>query len=290
LSCGGIVNVNLEIGALQALCAIDDRGGVTRAADQLALSQSAVSHKIKRLEAGLGCDLLTRRAGAPLFTAEGERLLRYARRILALHEEAVLGIGQQSLTGRIRLGITEETTAGGLSRILGHFTRRYPQVAVQSRVTQSLTIEAQLERGEIDIGILQVFTHCKRPSDNVLGTNCLHWVKSPDLRLNLSRPVPFLAFDDNCFYQHWAIEVGQSQPPGFKTVLTCASSAGILSALNAGLGVCLLTARQTTSDMQILSDQFPQPPDIAYIVRTGQQARSDAVRALVKEIVGEFGL
>jgi DNA-binding transcriptional LysR family regulator len=283
------VNVNLDIGALRALCAIEDQGGVTRAADQLALSQSAVSHKIKRLEAGLGCNLLTRRAGTPLFTIEGQRLLRYARRILALHEEAVLGIGQQSLAGNIRLGITEEITGGGLSRILGQFTRRYPRVAVQTRVTQSLTIEAQLERGEIDIGILQVFTHRKRPSDRVLGTDSLHWVKSPDLQLDLSRPVPLLAFDDNCFYQHWAIEVGQSQPPGFTTVLTCASSAGILSALNAGLGVCLLSARRTTADMQIVSDHFPQPPDIAHIVRIGREGRYEAVRALAKEIVGELG-
>jgi len=283
------MKIRLEIGALQALCAIDELGGVTRAADRLTLSQSAVSHKIKRLEAGLGCELLTRRAGAPLFTAEGERLLRYARRILALHDEAVLSLGQQPLTGRIRLGMTEDTSGGGLSRILGRFTRRHPEVAVQTQVLQSLEIEAQLERGELDIGILQVFIHRVRPSDLVLDTDSLHWVKSPDLSLDLSRPVPFLSFDDDCFYRHWAMEVGQSQPPGLVTVLTCPSGAGIRSALDAGLGICLMGSRQLTPEMDVLSDPFPPPPEIAHIVRVGPQAHSNVVRTLVAEIASELG-
>ncbi len=283
------MKIRLEIGTLQALCAIGELGGVTRAADRLALSQSAVSHKIKRLEAGLGCELLARRAGTPLFTAEGERLLRYARRILSLHDEAVLSLGQQPLTGQIRLGMTEDTTGGGLSRILGRFTRRYPEVAVHTQVNQSLAIETQLERGELDIGILQIFIHRVRPSDRVLATDSLHWVKSPDLPLDLSRPVPFLSFDDNCFYRHWAMEVGQSQPPGLVTVLTCPSAAGIISAVHAGLGLCLLNARQITPEMEVLPEPFAQPPAVAHIVRIAHQARSSAAFTLANEIASERG-
>ncbi|MBK1724795.1 LysR family transcriptional regulator [Thiocystis violacea] len=279
----------LEIGSLQALCAVEDTGGVTRAAEQLALSQSAVSHKIKRLEAELGCALLARRAGAPLLTAEGERLLRYARRILSLHDEAVLSLGQQPLTGQIRLGMTEDTTGGGLSRILGRFTRRHPEVAVQTQVGQSRLIEERLERGELDAGILQLFTHRARPSDRVLFTDSLHWVKSPDLPLDLTRPVPFLSFDDNCFYRQWATEAGQSQPPGLVTVLTCPSIAGIISAVHAGLGVSLLNARQITPDMEVLSEPFVLPPTVAQVVRIAHQARSRAVSTLVNEIASELG-
>ncbi|NEV63975.1 LysR family transcriptional regulator [Thiorhodococcus minor] len=267
-------------------CAV---GGVTRAAERLALSQSAVSHKVKRLEAGLGCDLLSRRAGAPLFTTEGERLLRYARRLVALHDEAVLSLGQQPLTGQIRLGMTEDTSGGGLARILGRFTRRHPDVAVQTPVSQSLAIAAQLEHGELDIGILQLFAHRARPSDRILARDSLHWVKSPDLRLDLSRQVPFLPFDDNCFYRHWTMEVGQSQPPGLASVLTCPSGAGILCALHAGLGVRLLSTRQITPEMEGLSEPLPPPPEVAQIVRIGSGAGASAVRALVDEIATELG-
>ena len=80
----------LSISALKALSAVADQGGVIRAAEKLALSQSAVSHKIKRLEESLGCVLLNRRAGGPLLTEDGYHLLAYGRRIVSLHDEAVM--------------------------------------------------------------------------------------------------------------------------------------------------------------------------------------------------------
>ncbi|MFC6496344.1 LysR family transcriptional regulator, partial [Gemmobacter lanyuensis] len=80
----------LEIDALRALIAVQDHGGVTRAATALGLTQSAVSHKIKRLEISLDAELLSRRPNAPLFTPAGMDLLGYARRILGIHDEAVL--------------------------------------------------------------------------------------------------------------------------------------------------------------------------------------------------------
>ena len=80
------MNYRIEIDVLQALCAVEDFGGVTRVAEQLSLTQSAVSHKIKRLESRIGQNLLNRRAGARVFTDDGQTLLAYARRILALHD------------------------------------------------------------------------------------------------------------------------------------------------------------------------------------------------------------
>ncbi|HEV7437198.1 MAG TPA: LysR family transcriptional regulator, partial [Pseudorhizobium sp.] len=65
-------NRRLEIDALRVLSAVRHHGGVTRAAEALGLSQSAVSHKIRRLETSLGCDLMNRRPGAPTFTEAGE--------------------------------------------------------------------------------------------------------------------------------------------------------------------------------------------------------------------------
>lgn len=79
-------NRRLDIDALRALRAIKLHGGVTRAAEALGLTQSAVSHKIKRMEASLGCELLNRRPGGGMFTADGEGLLAYAAKILGLHD------------------------------------------------------------------------------------------------------------------------------------------------------------------------------------------------------------
>src|SRR5450432_2706677 len=129
----------LDIDSLRALCAVEEQGGVTRAAKVLGLSQSAISHKVKLLESSLECELLSRRPGAPLFTDGGRDLLAYARRILGIHDEALLSLSKTPLHGKISLGMTEDMTCGDLSRILGRFKRLYPGVSVRAQVHQSLT-------------------------------------------------------------------------------------------------------------------------------------------------------
>src|SRR5690242_4658299 len=130
----------LDIDSLRALCAIEDHGGVTRAAAFLGLSQSAVSHKVKRLETSLETELLSRRPGAALFTDAGQDLLIYAKRILDIHDEALLSLSKTPLQGKISLGMTEDMTCGDLSRILGRFTRLHPAVSVRMQVHMSLTL------------------------------------------------------------------------------------------------------------------------------------------------------
>lgn len=278
----------LDIGSLEALCAISDHGGITRAADHLALSQSAISHKIKRLEDGLGYAILDRRAGASKFTREGDQLLAYGRRILAIHEEALISLTRRPLKGRLRLGMTEDMANNGLPNILGHFKKLYPDVSVNTTTGQSLHIEQQLENREIDIGVLDTFAHLKRPTDRALRHAPLHWVKAPDFEIDRSKPIPFLAFDPDCFYQKWAMETAPAQDIGFETILTCASSNAIISAVSSGLGVALIGDHCLTADIDIITDVFAQPPSVATVIRTSRHARSEAALALKNCISDAF--
>ncbi|WP_413874522.1 LysR family transcriptional regulator [Albidovulum sp.] len=278
----------LDIDALRVLRAIRRQGGITRAAEALGLTQSAVSHKIKRLEASLDCDLLSRRPGAPMFTAAGEDLLGYADRIVGLHDEALLSLTRTDLAGRILLGLTEDTTCSDLSRILGRFRRLRPQVAVRTRVRMSLVLRAMLDRGELDAAIVQVFAHEVRPADVVLFREGLHWVKSPGLQLAPQGAIPFLSFDDDCFYRRWALDIGQDGGALLETVFECASAAGIVAAVGAGLGVALLSDRHLRPEMEILRDRLPEPPALAYVVRRARKARNPALDSLIAEVEAEI--
>ncbi|WP_350334256.1 LysR family transcriptional regulator [Coralliovum pocilloporae] len=274
----------LDIEGLRALLAISAHGGVTRAAEHLALSQPAVSHKIKRLETALDCDLLARRSGGPLFTEAGELLLTYAGRMMDLHDEALAVLGKKPLSGTIRLGMTEDTTGGDIARILGRFTRGYPDIQVRTRISQSLALSGWLKESEIDIAVMQVFTRDVQKNDLVLFEDNLHWIKAPDMRLNLVRPVPLIAFDSNCIYKHWAQGEGSRFGHRFDVVMECPSASGMLSCVRSGLGVAVLNKLHLSPEFEIIEDLFPEPPAISYIVRILPKTRNEAVLALAQEI------
>jgi len=279
----------LDIEGLRALVAIATHGGVTRAAEHLALSQPAVSHKVKRLETVLDRELLARRAGGPLFTDAGLRLLDYARRMMDLHDEALAALGKTALAGTLRLGMTEDTTGGDVARILGRFTRLHPETRVSTRIGQSLTLSDWLSAGEIDIAVMQIPRDDVGRDDILLYEDRLHWIKAHDLPLKKEGPVPFLAFDQNCFYKHWAQSQGTRAGHRFEAVLECPSVAGILSATRAGLGVALLNGLHVPPDLDVIEGVFPAPPPIAYVARSAPKSRSDAARALLNEIAAEVG-
>ncbi|UVC13949.1 LysR family transcriptional regulator [Mesorhizobium onobrychidis] len=281
-----IISRRLDIDSLRALRAIELHRGVTRAAEALGLTQSAVSHKVKRLEVSLGYDLLDRRPGGGMFTSEGNGLLKYAAKILNLHDEALVSLAKSDLAGRILLGFTEDTTCSDLSRILGRFRRLHPQVAVRTKVRMSLVLRSMLERGELDVAIVQVFAHEVRPTDVVLFREDLHWVKSRELSLDTEGSVPFLSFDD-CFYRRWALDIGQDGGADLETVFECSSAAGIVAAVTAGLGVALLSDRHLRLDMEIIDTRLPAPPALAYVVRRARKTRNPALESLISEIETE---
>lgn len=277
----------LDIDALRALRAIQQHGGVTRAAEALGLTQSAVSHKVKRLETSLDCDLLSRRAGAPMFTSAGQDLLDYAAGILGLHDEALLSLTKTDLAGRIQLGLTEDTTCTDLARILGRFHRLHPQVAVRTKVRMSVVLRGMLDRGELDAAIVQIFAYEVRPTDVVLFREGLHWVKAAGSVLPSDGPIPFLSFDDDCFYRHWAMDIGQDDGALLETVFECSSAAGIVAGVLAGLGVALLSDRHIRPEMEIVRTRLPPPPDLAYVVRRARKARNPALDSLIAEVAAE---
>jgi DNA-binding transcriptional LysR family regulator len=277
-------NRRLDIDALRMLSALRRYSGITRTAEHLGLSQSAVSHKIKRLEQSLDCALLTRKSGEPQFTPTGQQLLDYAERILVLHDEALINLTRSELSGRINLGLTEDTTCSDLARILGRFKRLHPNVKVYTKVQMSQSMRLQLEAGELDAAIIQVFAHEVLPSDIVLLRENLFWVKQPELKLDFSAPLPFLAFADNCFYRQWAIESCGEIGLRLETLFECFSFAGVVSALKSGLGLALLSERHIDSAMQIITTGLPSPPKLAYVIRKNRKSRSRALATLIAEI------
>jgi molybdenum-dependent DNA-binding transcriptional regulator ModE len=113
---------NLDLGTLRSFVTIADSGSMTRAASRLFMTQSAISMQIKRLESTLGFSVFDRSSQGMKPTAEGEQLLQYANRMLAINDEA-MGRLTQVLKEQFELGqqdviLTTERQADKGGRVL----------------------------------------------------------------------------------------------------------------------------------------------------------------------------
>ena len=110
----------LDLTALRSFAAVADCGGVTRAAGLLNLTQSAVSMQLKRLEEGLGTELFDRSGRRLVLTQQGEQLLGFARRMVALNDEAVAQLAHGEEQTEIRLGVPSDIVHPAVPEALHH--------------------------------------------------------------------------------------------------------------------------------------------------------------------------
>ena len=116
--------------ALRSFVAVADSGGVTKAAGFLNLTQSAVSMQLKRLEESLNVALLDRSARTIGLTPAGEQLVSYARRMLALNDEAYGKLTAVEYEGEITLGVPHDIIYPVIPGVLQRFAAAYPRVKV----------------------------------------------------------------------------------------------------------------------------------------------------------------
>ncbi|CAM5317977.1 MULTISPECIES: LysR family transcriptional regulator [Streptomyces] len=131
---------------LRAFLAVAEELHFTRAAARLYVAQQALSRDVRRLEAELGTELLLRSTRRVELTADGERLLPYARRVLAAHEELAAAFGQAR-------PLLVDVNSPGLvfERVLEHARRLVPDLEVMARYESGLTGAAlEIAAGRLD--------------------------------------------------------------------------------------------------------------------------------------------
>ena len=144
-----------DLGLLRSFVSVVDSGGFTRAGERVHRTQSTVSHQIKRLEDDVGQPLLNRTGKEVTPTEAGERLLSYARRLLALAEEARDVLARPGNEGAVRLGVPEDFAAYRLAKLLASFSRSHPGLRLDVRADQSTYLRRDLERGELDLALFK---------------------------------------------------------------------------------------------------------------------------------------
>jgi len=175
----------------------------TIAAKNLHMTQPTLSWTIKQLEEELGIKLFVPNGKKLLLTAAGEELLVHARRLLSEQQQIIEHFQSRKnvLTGHIHLGIPSLFGSRFFIQPIVTFMEHYPQVKVTMYNSGSTTIQAMVESGKIDVGIVSYLT----PAENLDAIKLPHitypivLVVSRSHRLATCPSVSFADLKDEAF-------------------------------------------------------------------------------------------
>lgn len=138
--------------------AVAELGSVTRAAQQVGISQSAITAAVQALEEETGATLIVRHQRGVRLTHEGHQLLRHARRIVSAVADARRAVSQkpEDLAGELNLGVTRMVSGYYLADFLARFRRVFRRVDVRIVEGDRAELEHRLVNGELDVALLLI--------------------------------------------------------------------------------------------------------------------------------------
>ena len=276
----------MDIGLLRSFVSVVDAGGFTRAGERVHRAQSTVSQQIKRLEEMLGRPLLERNGKQAVPTQEGERLLSYARRILALEQEARDVVTRPTADGILRLGIPEDFATYRLPELLSDFARSRPTLRLDVRCGLSVTHQRALERGELDLALYK--RNAGQGDAIAAWPERLQWITSRKSPVDLDRdPVPLAVAEQGCLYRERLVHAIEAAGRTWRVAYTSPNLTGIQAAVSVGLGVSILPEIAIRDDHCVIESRGFMPiTDTEMALVAAENASAATLR--LAELLAEF--
>lgn len=280
--------LNLDLDLLRTLLTIEKTNTFSGAADALFRTQSAVTQQMQRLESQMGCPLFQKKGRNRVLTPQGQQLAEYARKMLAINDEAVRSIGRKQMEGEIRLGAPLDVADTILPPVLTHIARHAPRVRLEIRVDRSPFLMDALESGDIDLTI-----STRQAPDwrgFALRTSPTAWICAADFVYNKRIPLPLILADELSIFRRIALEaLGHTQRTWHINYLA-PTLVGIKAAVRAGLGVTARSVEFLGPDMRVLGDAegLPPLPPVTYTLWTRPDTISPLTLAIYEMLKAQF--
>lgn len=256
-----IRNQILENDLLHVFVTVVDQGGFTAAARTLHRTQAAVSLQIKRLEDVIGVSLIMRPQRGFRLTPEGDLMLDYARRMLALNAEALRTLRAEETDCTVRLGSIDNYVANILPPLVGAFCRSYPRVNVELYGGMP---SSMLTRIGTHFDIVIAMEPAGTSQGQVLRREQVVWTTSSEHNQHERSPLPLAVAPPGSMFRHWAIAALQQRGVPWRLAHVNSNVSGIEAAVRQGLGVGVFKASTIDDRLWHLneSDGFPRLPDV----------------------------
>ncbi|RYD17700.1 MAG: LysR family transcriptional regulator, partial [Verrucomicrobiaceae bacterium] len=252
------MEMTLDLDLVRCFLHVAESGGFTRASRRLHLSQSAVSLKIQRLEDLLGKKVFERTSRTLSLTGEGELLLGYARRLIALNEEAVRAVSGRTEGGHLNLGIAQQFGQKTLFRLLSRFRRTHPDITLGIETGMSGQLMQGLEDARFDL-VIAAEGPAANPvavadgiiRDAVVSREPMRWVRATGSQIDPRKnPLPLVVLPPPCGHRQLILELLERQKRSWRVGYTSPSLPAVQAAIEADCGIGILPVSLITPRMR----------------------------------------
>jgi DNA-binding transcriptional LysR family regulator len=245
----------LDLDLLKAFVAIADDRSFTRAAARLNRTQSAVSMQIRRLETRVGTELFHRTTASVSLTHTGEGLLGYARRMLALNDEAVGHLHESKIEGHVRLGVMDDYGTLVVPALLANFVSRYPRIQIHMETGLTSSMVSMLGAA-FDIVIAM---HPEGHGDGeFLRREQAVWASGPS-PTEQQDPLPVALYPQGCLFRQWATMALQQAGRPWRLAFVSHSLAAVEAIAAQGLAVTVVKSGTFPAGLRKLSEKDGMP-------------------------------
>ncbi len=278
----------LDLDVLSMVVAVADAGSFLRGAALVHRSQSAVSMQVKALESALGKSLFVRRARSVVPTQEGHLLVEYARRMLALRDEAWASLVHPDIKGRVVIGVPDDYASSLLPGVLRKFSATYPKVEIQVIGLPSHALVPLVKDNRIDLACM---TRTKGVRGEFVRLEPTVWAGAArGGPIWKERPLPIAVFAAGSVARANAIRALQRARIAYRTSYESPSLLGLFSMVEAGLAVapvarCALPERFVQLGR---AQGLPPLPPLEIVLARSAGSNRPECDFLAEQILGEL--
>lgn len=241
----------IENSQLQVLMALTDSDSLSQAAEQLNITQSAVSQHIKNLEAKVGFSIVSRQGKKLVLTPGGRTIAKLGQQYVRKFEDAISEIQEDNnqILGSIGLGTLFGIGKSWIAHRMVEFSSHFPDLSVKVGMDYPDRLITGFEKRDFDCLVLprkltpshceSKLLHSERITLVVPITDDYKITASTTLKQLVEYPIIFFEDNDPLFYQWCKFKYG-SIPRNIKPRLIINAFGQILQAVSEGLGIAVI--------------------------------------------------
>jgi len=238
---------------LQSFAAIAQAGSVTRAAQRVHRTPSAVSLHLRQLESSLSTRLVERTTRSLKLTSEGTRFLPYAQRLLELQAAARAALREDAHQPVWRVGVSEYFLPLQLDGLLALLQEHANGARLELLWASSASLQALWQADQVDLAVVAA----AEPPDEaqLLRRERLGWVAAAGHAPSVEAPTPLVLLGPECPVRAIALAALARSGHSYQLRLSCSGSLAAVAAIRAGWGVGCLNVSTIPPDLVLLSRQ-----------------------------------